>query len=349
MEDPRSVPGSLVRDAIAVVAPSGTLLPHNQAMSDRLAGSGSGIPTLDVFDLTPEEREDLDAGRSVVVLDRARWVEMVLRDVEGERWLVVRDVDERERLHVVERQSQRARHMAAGVAHLVHDLNNQFASLLSLSVEIAFDPMATAEQQEQRKSAEASVKVGSRLLGLLSLLLRPSSPRRELVDLGEVLHDAVALCRKPFALAERSLTVDEPVDATVVRAESVDALEAVYAGLLALAEVDATRVHAAVCSGAAAERGGRPQVGIRLSAEFRADVDAARAQQQLQAVSLEEGQCPDVSTAGPASAGPYARLALGALSQRRLGGDLQVVCTREGVDLVYSWPRVVRGRADQTS
>lgn len=330
MASPASIPAECVRDAVARVSDDGALTPVSRAMHGWIEQVGSSIEALD---LSQDARAELDAG-DAVLLRRAEGVwELQRSEVDGQAWLVARDVTDREHRVSTALSSVRCRALGEMAASLTHDLNNQFNAVLALSAQLGVYAKSDDDVQGLRE-LEQGTKIGSRMAGVLARLLVRTPARRERVAASGLLEDALAVVRKTIEHAGIELDVDVPPGLPDVRVAQVEVIQAVMEGLQLLVDLGASRMRFAVTEARVAWPEGRDRDCVVARCEA-VGVDPARAAAAAQVVAMDPGAVQRVANGG----GAYDTILNAAFLQRRLGGELRCRAVDGAFSIEFCWPR----------
>ena len=330
MPPPSSVPSACVRDAVALVAADGALTGVSGAMA---AWSSKFGGTLDALPLADGDRADLDAGDPVVMLaDDEAW-ELQRYEVDGQGWLVARDVTDREHRAATVLASVRCRALGNMAASLSHDLNNQFNAVLALSAQLGIYARTDADR-ESLLDLEQGTKIGARMAGVLARILVRTPARRERVAAGALIDDALAVVRKTIEHAGIELEVAVPDGLPDVRVVTVEVVQAVMEGLHMLIEIGAATMRFEVVERTLSCPEGRSRDCVVARCDATG-VDRTRAETVAGVVGMRSGAIADVAR----GAGAYDAILTAAFLQRRLGGDLRCEHDGDRIGLEFCWPR----------
>ena len=329
MSLPEDVPAACVNDAVALVAEDGALRPVNELMRSWIEQVGA---RLDGLPLVDDELAELVSGARVLMQGGERAWELSHHRVEAQRWLVARDVTDRERLRATAHAAARSRSLGSLAASLAHDLNNQLSSALALCAELSIHAQDEADIQCIRE-VESGTKIGAASLTALARMLSRAPAGRERVAISELLEESLSIVRKLFQ--QRGIGIDllKPAQPLYVRVVFTDVVHAMLASLRALADLSPDSVKLELDAQYIALADGRPRdyVVVRVVAR---EVARERAAAFASVVALQPGSLHRVAAGSIASP----EILDAALLQRRLGGDLTSRVDGDELALEFCWP-----------
>jgi len=326
---PEDVPAACVNDAVAQIAEDGALLPVNDLMRSWIAQVAA---RLDGLPLVDDELAELVRGAPVLMQEGERAWELSHHRVEDQRWLIARDVTDRERLRATVHAAARSRSLGELAASLAHDLNNQLSSALALCAELSLHAQDEADIQCIR-DVENGTKIGAAALTALARMLTRTPARRDRVVISELLDESLSIVRKLFQ--QRCIGIDlvSSAQPLYVRVVVTDVVHAMLASLRALADLSPDSVQLEVDKRCIALADGRPRdyVVVRVLAR---EVARERAAAFAGVVELQPGSLHHVAAGSIASP----EILDAALLQRRLGGDLMSRVDGDELTLEFCWP-----------
>lgn len=330
MPSPSLIPSACVQDAVAQLSPDGSLQPVSLAMQDWSSRFGTALADLPLDD---DERAELAAGEPVMMLSDGEAWELRCHEADGGRWLLARDVTDREHRLATTLASMRCRALGQMASSLSHDLNNQFNAVLALSAQLGFYAQTDADR-ESLHELEQGTKVGARMAGVLARILMRTPARRERVAAAGLVEDALAVVRKTFEHAGIPLDVAVPERLPDVRVAQLEVVQAVMEGLHVLIELGPTGLRFSVEERELAWPDGRARACVVARCEA-GGVGRERAEQVVQVAQLRPGTVAQIAK----GAGGYDAILTAAFLQRRLGGDLRAELEDQQLSLEFYWPR----------
>jgi len=331
MSLPTQIPASLIKDAIAYVAPDGALHAMTDSMRALIEDVGAHLERLPLDD---DQQSALLSGQEVVFsAATTTWALSLVEQEEG-RWLLARDVTDRERYQAGSLASARCRRLGANAASLAHDLSNQFSATLALSSSLSF---AVANESDRQTIAEleAGTKVGMRMVRSLARMLVGRGEQAEVFEAGAILEDALSLVRKNMSLSAIDLE-DEVADGLPqLRVVHVEVVQAVMQGLLVLQMLTPSKVRCLMSCEQVAVGGGRERRCVVLRC-YADGVGGPDADAVVAVVQDQEGKWDQVRQRPE----DFESLALCVFGQQRLGGELKAMIEGDSLRLDYVWPAV---------
>lgn len=338
MDEAATVPWDALREAVGRLDGE-RLWPQNAAMRRLLgdAGLASGLgPAAAVpfaaLPLGGEERRALLAGEPVWWTRGERHWQLRLVEVGAAVFLLAEDTSALRAAEALALAAARARSLAAVAGTFVHDLNNQLNLALALLAQVR-GMGVSADDARLCDELAAGAQLGATLSRALARLLARAFDRRERVDLGAAVGEAVAAIAK--TCAQRGIPVDCDVgpNGVAVRASAGELDGLLVQLLLAAADVRPQRLTVRLERVAAALAGGRERSCVRLQVEVATPSIAPAA--MLAAAALDRPDClRDLAVMGPHGQA----LAQIGLLVRRLGGEFTVVVDGACATLVTTLP-----------
>jgi len=323
---PRTPPPSLLRDGFLLVAADGALAAANDVGERWLQANAAGGASLDALPLDDDQRAALRRGEPVVWrAPPAAW-QLRLRDVDGERWLTIEDVADRDRDAARRLELARVRALAGIAANLAHDLNNQFNAALGVAGQAQLH-MPGEDDRALLRGLETGIQAGSRMASVLARWLVREPGARERVAPAQLLEETMAVVHKALVGDGVALQVDAQPSLPQVRTAPVVAGQAILHGLMAIGSAGAT---ALALSLAEHESDGRRHVRLTIDAR-----------------GLREPFVTSVVDVVNGARGMLAGLATNAdlegvfgavVAQRRVGGAIAAEALPDGLRLCYDWP-----------
>lgn len=343
MDDGAALPWDALREAVGRFDGE-RLWPRNAAMRRWLADAGLG-PGLESADPVPfaalpfeaDERAALLAGEGVAWTRGERhWqVRRIGSGVDG--FLLAEDTTALRSAEALALGAARARALAGVAGTFVHDLNNHLNLALALLAQVR--SMGVSEDDARVCDELATgAQFGAGLSRALARLLAREFDRRERVDLGEAVGDAIVAITK--VCAQRGVALEGAVgrNGIEVRASAGELDGVLIQLLMAAAEVRPQRLAVRLERVDAAIAGGRVRPVARLLVEVT--TASAESVAGFVAAGLEQPGC----LRGLVGAGHHgASLAQVGLGVRRLGGEFTVLAHASGASLLAALPIVVDG------
>jgi hypothetical protein len=301
------------------------------AFASLLAAAGNAQAVVKLG-LEPADEALLAAGKRVLCRhgDRSWWLRRVVR---GDAvWLLSQEVTAFERANAAIFAAARVRALGEIAGVLVHDLGNHLSAGLGLAG-LLREQVADADDRRILDQLQQVAQSGARMARVLADLLRRDPRHRGASRLEDVVEDVLTVVRP--AAVPAAIAIEVAVHAAPdVRADRADATQALLLGILDLLRCQPRRLAIEVGVAERAPANGRGRAsGVVLVRAHGVTELAAAALTQRTAGAVSE--LPDAAQQrGRAEDG----IAVAALLQRWLGGDLAV--RREGEQLVvdYAWP-----------
>ena len=353
MSSPFAIPVELVRDAIAKVDCDGLLHPATAAMRDwaaMVASQLTGAPaateaaateaaakgspaqlSLEQLPIDAGERVALAAGEPVLLcLLHAEWQMQKVTSDDAD-WLIVTEVVDQGRHQTVEFEAARCRSLGSMAATLVHDLNNQFNSVLALSA--LLDGYVRDETDRAAlRELERGTKAGSRMASCLARLLIRGRERQRFSS-AEMLEDALSMVRKSLELAGANLQVHVAPDVPDLRGSAIEVVQSVMSGLVAMEQCRATEVRCGMTREPVAIAGGR----VRDCVVLRCHAGPWNEQAMAPLLEVIAG-VPGMLSRVASNPDVLESVGNATIAQRRMGGDLSAIRDGDAVQLTYVWP-----------
>lgn len=217
---------------------------------------------------------------------------------------------------------------SAGV--LVHDFNNMLNAAIGLAATLRSLASEPADAQ-MLQDMTAGTQRGAQLLRSVARMLSRSPRERARTPLAVAVAEAAALAEK--ALLQRGVRLQvAAMPEAHVRAEPTECVQAIWHGLVALAEFAPKSARVEVDFVDAAIGDGRPRRCVRLRI-VTAVAHEATAAATARLIAGSEGLIAAIGSPSM-SAGLAAALFL----QRHLGGDLTASVDDGTLTLAYLWP-----------
>lgn len=313
MPEPAPFPFETLTEAVASVDADGALSPHNEPMRSLLAACGGGA-SLASLPLDAGARALLAAGDRITALIGGQPFELGLHGTDR-RWLLARDVGDRERAEASELAATRVRLLGRLAASIVHDFNNLLGSamgLASMLVSNTSDPGERRLLEELQAGSQRSATLARGLARLLQV-----APRQwRQTAAGDLVDEALAVVRRIATM--QSVPIETRVAAGLppIRVVADEVLQLLLHSLIAVLGRRPRRVFVDVTLQRRVLGAGRERacVGVRV---------------------LAEGcESPFDQEAAPGDAWQPK----GALAMSRMGGELAVAATADQTTIDYVWP-----------
>lgn len=338
MDEAATVPWDALREGVGRLRDE-RLWPQNAAMRRLLADAGltqeqgkaDSVPFA-ALPLGGDERRALLAGEVVWWTRGERHWQLRRVDVGATAFLLAEDTSALRAAEAQAFAAARARAMAAVAGTFVHDLNNHLNLALALLSQVR-SMGVSADDARSCDELAAGAQLGATLSRAMARLLGREFDRRERVDLGAAVGEAIAAIAK--TCAQRGIPLDGTAgpNGVTVRA-SAGELDGLLVQML-LAATDVAPRHLAVrwARVGAALAGGRERPCARLHVDVVTSSEAKAA--ALASTALAHPDClRDLAALGPHGQA----LAQIGLVVRRLGGEFTAVVDGASVSLVTTLP-----------
>jgi signal transduction histidine kinase len=320
-------------EGVGLLAADGGVVASNDAMHAVLAAAGaSGAPVADLRGLGVDADDEarLRAGEAVAVAHAGRHWRLRCRAVAGADVLFAAETTAADRAASALAELARLRLLGRSAGVLVHDFNNMLNAAIGLAATLR--PLAADPTDAQLLlDMSAGTQRGAQLLRSVARMLARSPRERVRTPLAAVVAEAVALAEK--ALLHRGVRpAVAPVPDVHVRSEPTECVQAIWHGLIGLAELAPKSVRVDVDLVDAAIGDGRPRrcARLRLAAAVADDAAAAAIGRML---ASDSGLLAALGSPALPSG-----LAAALFVQRQLGGDLTAVAADGAITLAYLWP-----------
>lgn len=338
MNEAATVPWDALREGVGRLEGE-RLWPQNAAMR-RLLGDAGLAPELVQADSVPfaampfggDERRALLAGEGVWWTRGERHWQLRRVEVAACAFLLAEDTSARRAAEAQAFAAARARSLAAVAGTFVHDLNNHLNLALALLSQVRGMDVS-ADDARLCDELAAGAQLGATLSRALARLLSREFDRRERVDVGAALGEALAAIAK--SCAQRGIPVDADAgpDGVLVRASAGELDGLLVQLLLAATDAAPQRLSVRVARVEAAVAGGRERPCAQLHVAVLTSSEAQAT--ALAATALDRpGGLRDLAAIGPNGQA----LAQVGLVVRRLGGEFTAVVNGACVALVTTLP-----------
>jgi hypothetical protein len=318
--------GAALRDGVATVDATGAVSAPTIAMQELLAllGGGRGpVANLRDLGLSADELAVLHAGDDVGLDVGGRRWRARLCGTGGERWLVATEVTAEVRTASALAELARLRSLGAAAATLVHDLANHMNSCLGLASQVQ-ESVSDPVEVEILGALTSGAQQGAALARTLARMLARGAGERAVVPASQLLDEALTLVAK--AASQRGVAVTHGVsgDVPVVRTVVVEAVQALWQTLIAIADRMPKRVDVTLAAVDTALAAGR----VRRSARVRIVATGLTRDAATELGRVVDGAPGFLSLVArtPTASG----LAAAVFVLRRLGGDLLAHCGADG-------------------
>lgn len=320
-------------EGVGLLAADGGVVARNDAMRAVLAACGAhGGPAADLRGLAVDAADEarLRAGEAVEVDRRGRHWRLRACVADGATWLLAAETTAARRAASATAELARLRLLGRSAGVLVHDFNNMLNAAIGLAATLR--PLATDPTDAQLlQDMTTGTQRGAQLLRSVARMLARSPRERARTPLAPAVAEAVALAEK--ALLQRGVRPQVvPVPDADVRCEPTECVQAIWHGLIALAELapKSARVEVDVVDAPIGD--GRPRRCVRLRIVAAVAHEAATAA-TVRLLAGSEGLIAAIGS--PAMS---AGLAAALFVQRHLGGDLTASAEDGTLTLAYLWP-----------
>ena len=338
MDEAATVPWDALREAIGRLHGE-QLWPQNAAMRRLLADAGLAAELVQAasvpfasLPLGGDERRALLAGEPVWWTVGERHWQLRRVGVGAADFLLAEDTSALRAAEAQALGAARARSLAAVAGTFVHDLNNHLNLVLALLAQVR-GMGVSADDARLCDELATGAQFGAGLARALARLLAREFDRRERVDVGAAVGDAIAAIAK--TCAQRGIPVDGDVgpNGVAVRASAGELDGLLVQMLMAATDVRPQRLAVRLERVVTALAGGRERPCVRL----RVDVATSSAAQAaaFAAAALDRPGCLR-DLAGPGRHGQA--LAQIGLVVRRLGGEFTAVAHAVHATLVTTLP-----------
>jgi len=338
-------PVASVSEALATIAPDGTITARNSAMRTlllQLGPAGREARSLAELPLQPEQRGRLAAGEQVCLQVQDLQFDLRIVKCTTTVWLIASEPVAVAPPLALELAIARSRMLGGLVGTIVHDLANLLGAGLGLAD--AMRPRLTDPGELQiLDELVQGTRQGAMLGRVLARLLGRAPRRRTAVALQDLVLEVMALVGKHSVQRGIDLRVVPTGRSPVVRVVTEDALQALLHGLLfcldgTMGDSEARSLVVEVGMEQRPLAGGRPRAlaFVRLTASSF-DASAARGAGDL----LERGT--EVLQTASRLGESGRNLLHAALVMAGSGGELKVRGHEGAFGLEFLWPRLQRG------
>ena len=328
-----AVPPELIRDAIARIDANGQLVPVTDAMRRWLATFGDHLEQLPMDE---DQRVSLQCGEPVRLIVSGGCWQLRRHVADSATWLVVQDIAPAQSHAAGQLELARCRALGKAAATLVHDLNNQFHSVLALSAQLD----AFIQQPDERlmiRELERGTKVGSRMASSLARMLTAKKSKPEVLDPRASLREALSMVQNGMQHSGVAVQVASEQCRGLIRGAHVEVVQAIMAVLSVLQHAGPGMLRCTMYVQRRAIAGGRERDCVVLQCHA-APLPTSLAASILAVVQSQLGALAHVVSNPAALEG----LVNAVFAMKRWGGDLTCSPAEQELTLECVWPVVCR-------